>query len=85
MLKSVLSSEIYKNSGFLTEIYRLTLPQKIWISGVSHGVSIILIVTSNMSCINVLTSTHNLSIDRKLRVHPHACLKSLLYLIWTLE
>ena len=36
-----------------------------------HGVAIILIVTSNMSCINMLTSTHNLSMDRKFGVHPH--------------
>ena len=30
-----------------------------------HGVAIILIVTLNMSCINLLTPTHNLSMDRK--------------------
>ena len=46
-----------------------------------HGVSIILIVILNMSCINLLTHTHNLSMDRKLEVHPHARLKSLLHLI----
>ena len=28
---------------------------------------IILIIISNMSCINVLTSTHNLSVDRNVR------------------
>ena len=50
-----------------------------------HGVSIILIVTSNMLCINVLTHTYNLSIDKKLGVHPLARLKSLLHLIWNLE
>ena len=42
-----------------------------------HSVPIILIIRSNMSCINVLTCTHNLSMDRKFRVHPHAYLKSL--------
>ena len=50
-----------------------------------HGVPIILTVTSNMSCINLLTPTHNLSMDRKLEVHSHARLKSLLHLIWNLE
>ena len=50
-----------------------------------HGVSIILIIRSNMACINVLTSTHNLSIDRKFGVHPHARLKSLMHLIWKVE
>ena len=30
-----------------------------------HGAPIILIVTPNMSCINVLTPTHNLSMDKK--------------------
>ena len=50
-----------------------------------HGVLIIMIVTSNMSCINLLTSTHNLSMDRKIGIHPHARLKSLLHLIWNLE
>ena len=39
------------------------------------GISIILIVTSNMLCINLLTPNHNLSMDMKLEVHPHACLK----------
>ena len=48
---------------------------------VRHGVPIILIVTSNMSCIHVLTPTHNLSMDRKLGVYPHARLKSLLHFI----
>ena len=46
-----------------------------------HDVSIILIVTSNMPCINLLTPTHNLSMDRKLGVHPHVRLKFLLHLI----
>ena len=46
-----------------------------------HGVSIIMIVTSNISCINVLTPTHNLSMDSKLKVHLHVHLKSLLHLI----
>ena len=46
-----------------------------------NGVPIILIVTLNMPCINLLTPTHNLSMDRKLEVYPHACLKSLLHLI----
>ena len=50
-----------------------------------HGVPIILIIGSNISCINVLTSTHNLSMDRKFKVHPHARLKSLLHLIWNVE
>ena len=50
-----------------------------------HGVPIILIVTLNMPCINLVTLTHNLSMDRKLGVHPHARLKSLLHLIWNLE
>ena len=50
-----------------------------------HDVPIILIVTSNMLCINLLTPTHNLSMDRKLGVHPHVRLKSLLHLIWNLE
>ena len=50
-----------------------------------HSVSIILIIKSNMPCINVLTYTHNFSMDRKFGVHPHACLKSLLHLIWSLE
>ena len=49
------------------------------------GVPIILIVTSNMPCINLLTPTHNLSVDRKFRVDPPALLKSFLYLIWNLE
>ena len=40
-----------------------------------HGIPIILIVVSNMPCINLLTSTHNLSMDRNAR------LKSLLHLI----
>ena len=51
----------------------------------THGVSIILIIGSNMSYIDVLTSTNNLSIGRKFRVHPHARLKSLLQLIWNVE
>ena len=50
-----------------------------------HGGLIILIVTSNMLCINVWTPTHNLSKDRKLGVHLHARLKSLLHLIWNLK
>ena len=50
-----------------------------------HGVPIILIVTLNIPCINLLTPTHNLSMDRKPGVHLHACLKSLLHLIWNLE
>ena len=50
-----------------------------------HSVAIILIVTSNMPCINLLTPTHNLSVDRKFGVHPHARLKSFLHLIWNLE
>ena len=41
-----------------------------------HGVPIILIIRSNMPCINVLTCTHNLSMDRKFGVHPHVRLKS---------
>ena len=45
------------------------------------GVPIILIVTSNIQCINFLTPTHNLFIDRKLEVYLHARLKSLLHLI----
>ena len=45
------------------------------------GVAIILIVTSNMPCINLLTPTHNLSVDRKFGVDPHARLKSFLHLI----
>ena len=57
--------------------------KKIFIS--RHGVPIILIVTSNMPCINLLTPTHNLLMDRKLGDHPHARLKSLLHLIWNLE
>ena len=36
-----------------------------------HGVMIILIIGSNMACINVLTCIHNFSIDRKFKVHPH--------------
>ena len=50
-----------------------------------HGVAIILIVTSNMLCINLLTPTHNFSVDRKFGVHPHARLKSFLHLILNLE
>ena len=50
-----------------------------------HGVPIILIVTSNMPCINLLTPTHNLSVDRKFEVHLHARLNSFLHLIWNLE
>ena len=50
-----------------------------------HGVPIILIVTSNMPCINLLTPTYNLSVDRNFEVHPYARLKSLLHLIWNLE
>ena len=49
------------------------------------GVPIILIVTSKMPCINFLTPTHNLSVDRKFGVDPHAHLKSFLHLIWNLE
>ena len=49
------------------------------------GVPIILIVASNMPCINMLTPTHNLSVDRKFGVDPHACLKSFLHLIWNFE
>ena len=44
------------------------------------GVHIILIVQSNMSCINVLTHTDDLSINRKFGVYPYARLKSLLHL-----
>ena len=55
----------------------------ILISG--HGVSIILIIESNMSCINVLTCTRKVSMDRKFEVHPHTRLKSLLHLIWDVE
>ena len=40
-----------------------------------HGVMIILIIGSNMPCINVLTCIHNFSIDRKFEVHPHARFK----------
>ena len=36
-----------------------------------HSVSIILIIRSNMSYINVLTCTHNLPMDRKLWVRPY--------------
>ena len=50
-----------------------------------HGVPIILTVTSNMPCINLLTLTHNLFMDRKLGVYSYARLKSLLHLIWNLE
>ena len=46
-----------------------------------YGVLIILIVTSNMSCIDLLTPTHNLSMDKKFGVHSHARLKSFLHLI----
>ena len=58
----------------------LILLKTIFIPG--HGVSIVLIVNTNMSCINFLTPTHNLSIDRKSRVFRCAHLKSLLHLIW---
>ena len=44
------------------------------------GVHIILIVKSNMSCINVLGHTDDLSINRKFGVYPYARLKSLLHL-----
>ena len=50
-----------------------------------HGVPIILIIRLNMSCINVLTCTHNLSMGRKFGVHPYVRLKSLLHLIWNVE
>ena len=50
-----------------------------------HGVAIILIVTLNMSCINLLTPTHNLSVDRKFEVHLYDRFKSFLDLIWNLE
>ena len=35
-----------------------------------HSVPIILIIRSNMSCINVLTCIHKLSMNRKYGVHP---------------
>ena len=44
------------------------------------GVHIILIVKLNMSCINVLAHTDDLSINRKFGVYPYARLKSLLHL-----
>ena len=44
------------------------------------GVHIILIVKSNMSCINVLAHTDVLSINMKFGVYPYALLKSLLHL-----
>ena len=48
-----------------------------------HGVSIVLIVSTNMSCINFLSPTHNLSMDGKSKVFPCAHLKLLLlHLIW---
>ena len=50
-----------------------------------HSVPIILIIELNMLCINVLNCTHNVSMDRKFEVHPYACLKSLLHLMWNLE
>ena len=34
-----------------------------------HSVPIILIIGSNMPCINVLNCSHNLSMDRKFEVH----------------
>ena len=36
----------------------------------SHEVLVILIVNINMSCINILSLTHHLSMDGKLEVHP---------------
>ena len=44
------------------------------------GVHIILIVKSNMSCINVLAHTDDHSINRKFRVYPYTHLKFLLHL-----
>ena len=44
------------------------------------GVHKILIVISNMSCINFLAHTDDLSINRKFGVYPYARLKSLLHL-----
>ena len=43
-----------------------------------HGVAIILIVASNMSCINLLTPTHNLSVDRKFGCSPTCSFEILL-------
>ena len=42
-----------------------------------HSVPLILIIRSNMSCINVLTCTHNLSMDRKFGGSP-TCLFEIL-------
>ena len=42
-----------------------------------HDVPIILIIGLNMSCINVLTCTHNLSMDRKFGGSP-TCLFEIL-------
>ena len=48
-----------------------------------HGVSIVLIVSTNMPCIIFLSLIHNLSMDGKSKVFPYARLKSLLlHLIW---
>ena len=59
----------------------LILLKTIFIPG--HGVSIILIVCTNMPCINFLSPTNNLSLDGKSRVFSCARLKSLLlHLMW---
>ena len=49
-----------------------------------QGVSIILIIRSNMLCINVLF-VYNLFMGRKFGVCLHVRLKSLLHLIWNVE
>ena len=40
-----------------------------------HVVPIILVMGSNMPCINVLNCIHNFLMDKKFGIHQHACFK----------
>ena len=51
----------------------------------SHEVLVILIVNINMSCINILSLTHHLSMDGKLEVHPVRKKKTLKSMTWCIK